>query len=925
MIRFEEPLALLLALPTALLLWRWGRAPGRVLLLRACTAAALLLAWSSPSVRTPGAGADAVVAVDLSRSMPPDAGGSAQALVRTLEKQRGRGDRVGVVVFAREAMVESAPQGEGRFAGFTQGVDPDGSDLAAALDLAGELVGPGRAGRLLLVSDGRSTGPDPSAAARRLAARGIAIDYEWIGRGDPALDLAVVSVDPPGTAGTQEPFRFTATVHTTAAVRARVILERNRKPLLESTVELQAGHNVLQLADLVEVPGVAAYDLRVEAPGDTVAENDVGRGLTRVEGPPRVLVLSPARRPSAVTEVLEAAGLPVETRRPFPPTMEALEGVGAVVLENVPAQGLGETGLAVLAQFVRDAGGGLVMTGGRESFGEGGYHRSALDRVLPVSLELREEQRTSALAMVLVLDRSGSMAMTVRDGRQKMALAAEGVVAALDMLSPRDEVALHVVDSAVHPIFHMRPAGAGLPRAEVLSLRSEGGGIFVGAALRAARDEVMASRNPTRHLVLFSDAADSEEPDDYRQTLADLRTKEVTVSVIGLGAPTDRDGALLEEIARLGGGRMHFVEDAMSLPRIFSQETIAVARSSFVRRPTPVARAGDSAALGLSPSGGLPTLGGYNVTYARPEAGMALRTADDKGAPVLAFWQHGAGRAVAFTAEADGPSTGELRDWGGYRAALEQMVRWTLRRRPAGGIDAVARAHREGHLLRTTLDLAPGDVPAGATARLVVLSGDAREPPVELPLSWEDDGRLGSSWPLPRSGTYHPVFTVGGEVLRAPPVALSYSVEMEPGRAAAGRELLARLARLSGGRERHGARGFFDEASAAVGTLRLRLPLLAAALALFFLEIVARRTWPGRRAVEPRVEAGGRGAAPGPGTAEPQASPASGAAAGRAEAPEPGEPAAPASEGEPGSGSRGADLEAALRKARDRARQRLGK
>ncbi|HSP78541.1 MAG TPA: VWA domain-containing protein, partial [Myxococcaceae bacterium] len=640
------------------------------------------------------AGSDVVVVVDRSRSMPAEAGRVASELVGLLESQRRTGDRVGVLSFGREARVEQPLSETGRFGGFTRPVDAEASELSAALDAAGGMIPPGRTGRVLVVSDGRATGADARGAARRLAARGIAVDFRQVAREDAPLDLAVVSLDVPAAVAVREPFQLTGVVHATAATEGTVRLERNGRVLVRGPFAFYPGPNLLPLRDLVEEPGLVAYRLVVEAPGDGVVENDEGRAVLRVEGPPRVLLLT-EKPEGTLARSLREAGLLLEVREPFPVTLDALDGVGVVVLEDVDASRLGEPGLGALAAYGEQAGGGLVMTGGRQSFGEGGYRRSVLEPLLPVSLEVREEQRRAAVAISVLMDCSCSMGVRVPDGRTKMELAAEGVVGALTLLNAKDEVSVHMVDTEAHEVFPLSPVESGLPLEEVSRGFSGGGGIYVGEALRVGREEILRSDKATRHVLLFSDAADSEEPDDYRKTLEALRGERVTVSVIGLGTPGDSDAELLREIAAEGGGRVYFAEDAMSLPRIFSQETLMVARASFVEEPTMLEPAADLPLLGRLPAVGLPQLGGYNLTYPRPRASVALRTLDDNAAPVLALWPRGAGRVVAFTAEVDGAYTGELRTWRGLRAALEGMVRWAMGGAGDEG-EAVARSERRG-------------------------------------------------------------------------------------------------------------------------------------------------------------------------------------------------------------------------------------
>ncbi|RKH12672.1 VWA domain-containing protein [Corallococcus sp. CA053C] len=835
---FSLPQAWLLLLPLGLFLWRYGRRPGPPMVLRWVLLVLGVGALAGPELRLANAGSDVAVVVDRSRSMPLDVDRVAQELVSLVESQRRPGDRVGVITFGREARVESPLSDVGRFGGFTRPVDAEASDLSAALDAAGALIPPERTGRVLVVSDGRATGADARGATRRLAARGIAVDYRQVSRPEPALDVAVVSLDVPATVSVREPFQFSAVVQATAAVTGTVRLERDGRVLVKGPFDFKPGPNLLPLRDLLEAPGLVHYRLTVEASGDGVPENDVGLGVLRVEGPPRVLLLTPQPK-GTLAKALGTTGMEVDVRAPFKLSLDALDGVGVVVLENVDANALGETGLNVLADYVDQAGGGLVMTGGRSSFGEGGYRRSPVEPLLPVSLEMREEQRRASVAMSVLMDSSCSMGVQVPDGRTKMELAAEGVTAALTLLNGSDEASIHMVDTEPHEIFPLSPVSDGLPLNKVASGFSGGGGIYVDVALRTARKEILRSDKPTRHVVLFSDAADSEQPGDYQETLAALRQENVTVSVIGMGTPTDSDAELLREVARRGGGRIYFAEDVMSLPRIFSQETLAVARATFVDEPASLEAAPDLPLLGPLPTQGLPQVGGYNLTYLKPRANVALRTLDTNAAPLLALWPHGAGRVVAFTAEVDGKYTGGLREWGALRATLEAMVRWSMGS-AAPKEDAVVRSERQGNVLRVTLDLPPGAPMPGALPTAVLLAGDGRSG-VEKPLHWEDEDRLVAEYPLTGSGTWHPVVKWAGRVLRAPPVTLPYAPEFEPGSTKEGLKLLRALAAVGGGQERLSMTGLFQEAPESEGRVALAPWLVAFALALLLSEVAVRR------------------------------------------------------------------------------------
>jgi len=916
------PQALLLLLPLGLFLWLSARLKGPAMGLRVALVVLLVLALARPEWRLRSAGSDVVVVVDRSRSMPPRADATSDELIRLLEPQRRAGDRLGVISFGREPRVESPLGADTRFGGFTAAIDGEASNLSAALDAAGDLIPPDRSGRVLVISDGRASGLDARAAARRLAARGIPVDTRWLGREDVSLDVAVSSLAVPPAVAAKEPFLLTATLKATAPADATLVLLRNGKPLVKTPRALAEGATVLTFRDLVDAPGLVTYELRVDAPGDGVVENDVGRAVVRVEGPPRVLLLTDQPQ-GTLAKALAAANMNVEVRAPFAVTMDALDGVGAVVLEDVEAGRLSEPGLHVLAQYVKEAGGGLVMTGGRHSFGEGGYRKSPVEDVLPVSLEIREEQRKAAVAMSIIMDCSCSMGVRVPDGRTKMELAAEGVVGALQLLNPADEASVHMVDTEDHPIFSMQPVAVGLPLDKVARGFSGGGGIYIGVGLRVAKKEILASEKATRHVLLFSDAADSEEPDDYRRTISDLTAEGVTVSVIGMGSPSDSDAALLREIAARGNGRMYFAEDVTSLPRIFSQETIAVARSSFVEEATATELAADLSQLGKLPTASAPGLGGYNLTYLRPQASVGLRTTDDNQAPVLAFWPRGTGRVVALMGEVDGKNTGEFRGWAGQRALLEQSVRWVM---PplATQLDAVARASLVGNDLHVTLDFDPNAPPPAGTPTLVLLSGDARQAPLELPMRWEDEDRVGAHWVLPGSGTWHPVVRLGDRLFRAPPVTLPWVPEFEPAPVKEGKALLAAVAHAGGGIERLAMVGLFKEAVESEAAVPLAPWLVAVAVVVLLGEVFVRRFLSGPRTARrkkpaPALVGAASPAVPSaPRAPPPRASPAAPPtrAVADAAAPPPAD-AAPADKPK--------DVLSALAQARDRAKKRTGR
>lgn len=344
----------------------------------------------------------------------------------------------------------------------------------------------------------------------------------------------------------------------------------------------------MRLADRLSTPGCSAYEMTITPQNDPIPENNRAVSFLEVTGGNGVLLLSGYDR-DPLAPFLEAQGFRVQQ----PPGLNRLDarhlsGVGLVIINNLSASSVPPDFLHALDYYVREQGGGLLMCGGRHSFGSGGYFSSPIDELLPVSMEMKKDKMKLMTAMSIVLDRSGSMSCSVPGGKTKMDLANAGTCQTISLLSDQDLISVHAVDSEPHPIVTLSSLGPNRKKmiSSVSRIASMGGGIFIGAGLKAGWRELQRSVAGTRHLLLFADADDSEEPADYRETLKEMVKEGATVSVIALGTEKSADAGLLREIAELGRGRIFFCDRPGDIPGIFAQETVSVARAAFIRERT---------------------------------------------------------------------------------------------------------------------------------------------------------------------------------------------------------------------------------------------------------------------------------------------------------------------------------------------------
>ena len=840
---FASPLWLLLAVPLALAFVRWRPSTRAVGALRVAALLALLLALARLELVLPSRQGTVVIVADRSASMPTEADAREREIVRDLETSRGT-SHVGVVSFGRTANVEVAPDG-GRFTAFQGESGADASSLREGLDTALGLIPPDSSGRIVVVSDGRWSGRDPSASALAAADRGIAIDYRLVERA-AASDTAVESIDAPGSVATGEAFLVATTIHSPVAQEATITLRRGDTVIAEGKQRLATGANRITFRDRAGRAGVQAYTLEVRGAGaDPQPENNTAKFLVGVSGPKPVLVISGSDKSQFAT-LLSASGVQVEARRRAEWTLDDLSRYSAVVLENVAADVVGPSGMETLAAWV-ESGGALMVTGGTSSFAPGGYFRSPLDRLLPVSLEMRREHRKLDLSIVVAMDRSGSMAMPAGGGKTKMDLANLAAVQVVDLLGPNDEVGVVAVDSASHIIVQLdKLEGRPEIRNKILSVDSAGGGIFIYEALATAAKMMISAHAPTRHIILFADADDSEEPGDYKTLLEKCQKGGITVSVIGLGTERDSDADLLKDIARRGGGRCYFSADPLQLPRIFAQDTFVVARSAFVQDVTPIHPTPALVSLTGRPFASIPRLGGYNLTYLRPGATTAVMTEDEYHAPIVAAWQVGLGRVLAYTGEVDGQYTGEIAKWSDVGAFHASLVRWVAGAAASLPNDMLVRQRVENGAARIELDLDPEreSTPITHPPRVVTLTGHPGAVPktANAEMRWATPDRLEMEVQLEDAATSLSTVAVDGiGHMSLPPVCAPYSPEHLLVDPAVGRANMQQLARATGGRERIAVGDVWRDLPKRKRSMPLRSWLVAAAMLLLLMEVLERR------------------------------------------------------------------------------------
>jgi uncharacterized membrane protein len=713
-IRFDQPVWLLLLIPALLLTFvphlatrrRMGATRRRAALaLRTILLSALVLALAGFQLVLPVDRLATVFVVDLSDSVGTDGREDALAFLRETLDVMPEGDQAGIVAFGKDALVERLPEELREIDSLRSTPLRAATDIGAALRLAAALFPDAAQKRIVLISDGNDTTGRGQREAALAASRGIQIETKVIGLVD-SDEVLVERLTTPSTARLGEAIPVSAVVSSSVAQAATVRLFLNGQLVSTLGVDLRQGTNTINFscpsppeACVLRATEAGFYRFRVvvEAARNTFSQNDRADSNTIVKGEPRTLVLRGDEVVATeLVSALQAEGQIVESIIPeaLPTDLGSLLNYDSIVLVDVPRMRFTDDQLEALQTFVRDLGRGLVMVGGPSAYGAGGYTKTPVEEALPVDMGVRSREKEPDIALVVVIDKSGSMdachCNTFNGGMgggggqlqgvRKTDIGKEAILRAAAALTARDEFGVVAFDQTAHWVINTKPLGETGDVAGQLGGIVPNGQTNIFSGLEQAVDSLEDATATRRHIILLTDGWSTSG--EYDDILARMKAAGITLSTVGAGGGSN---PFLESLAKSGGGRFYAAANVASIPDIFLKETQQVAGQQIVEEAFfPIQTSTSPILRGLED--GLPRLLGYNGTTIKSAAQLVLVSARDD--PILAQWQYGLGRSVAWTSDSTGRWAKNWVGWPGFSRFFTQLVSWTFPGDETDGIEA---------------------------------------------------------------------------------------------------------------------------------------------------------------------------------------------------------------------------------------------
>jgi uncharacterized membrane protein len=702
-IRFIHPgylLLLLIVIPAIFYIFRKRnpRPPKLSLVLKTSSAVLLILAISGLQVAEGKRNTAVVFVVDRSQSVAPiDKSGileNISGIVSNLSQE----DEAGVVVFGKEAVIEHRLQKNLKISDIQSTPAAAGTNISKGLSLARSMLAskPEFSRHIVLFSDGNQTSGDALKEAAISAMEGITIDSAPLATAAESSGrrLFLYECNGPESVRLDEPFEIEISLRGSKGMDANLQVFRDSAIVSTRRQQLSGDLETFIISDQIRTPGFHHYQVKIQGTDKSRPDdNDESGCIVYAHG--RTRVLHVADRPNGfLTQILKNQGFELvrSDSRSAPKTLQDFSPYDAIILDNVPVSAFSEDQMRALAEHTERYAGGLIMIGGSGSFGPGGYSGTPVEKALPVDMALRSREKKPALALMLVLDKSGSMGMEQRK-ISKLDMAKEAVLQLSEMLNSGDTLGIIAFDRSPQEV---RQLGGGVDRASISgSLRtiSAGGGTAILPAVEMAYDRLNSSPAEKKHILLLSDGqADQAE---RKPLAARVAGSNVVFSTVGVGADVDR--ALMQKLAESAHGRAYFTDTGMDLPEIFKREGMLISGKWLVERTFVPHQQAEHEVLRSLGTSGFPAMSGYVAVTPKKLSEIPL-VADNED-PILVCGRYGLGKTLTFMSDLSSPWTQQFVQWQHFASLWAQMVRWAARGVQSDVLHAQIKAEDESAIV----------------------------------------------------------------------------------------------------------------------------------------------------------------------------------------------------------------------------------
>jgi len=630
----------------------------------------LILSLSGMHLRTYVDITTTIFTVDLSESMRNKQDEVKMFIDKSLE-YTSENDRVGVVTFGQRSEIENAVSDDLKMIEFQTNPGEEFTNIEDSLKLARGIIPDNTKKRIVLLTDGEENIGNSLNKSNLLKYNDVELKVYKVDKIDRP-EVQLTNVDIPRALYQNQRFNIVANIYSNIKTKSKLTLYADRQVVGQEEVTIEKGENKFVFEDVATEGGFKPYKIVIEPDEDTILQNNTYSAFTEVEGTAKILLVDGENDGGReIYKILTSAKIDVDyvKDREVPRTLPELLKYKAIVMSDVSLENINNDYINILRNYVRDYGGGLVVTGGENSYALGGYYQTPLEEILPVNMEMKIKGEVPNLGLMLVIDKSGSMEGSLEFS--KIELAKEAAVRALDSLRIKDKIGVIAFDGSVQWVVDLSNVDKKEDIKNAIGTIRAGGGTSILPALDEAYLKLKDVDTKLKHVILLTDGY--AEREGYSELIENMQESGITISTVAVGEGADI--ALLESIAREGKGRYYQVDEYSNIPKIFTKETFLAAKT-YINNRKFVPKVGSYHDIINPFMNGIPELDGYIGASSKDRAEVILWS--DKEDPILAAWQYGLGNSVAWTSDINGKWTSDYLTSEEGQQFFRNMIEWTI-------------------------------------------------------------------------------------------------------------------------------------------------------------------------------------------------------------------------------------------------------
>lgn len=602
-----------------------------------------------------------IFVVDMSDSLK-DKQDEMETYLKNLIANMPKGNEYGMVAFGKDATVEQFVTSNKNFISLNTDVVSHATNIEDAVATAISMFPEDGGKRIVLISDGLQNEGEISELKGNLLANNIEFDWTLI-QSEIEKEVYVSDLSVPNQIQIGDTFYVTVSIYSTKQTNATIYLYSGSDIKGSKEVSLQKGENQFVFSDTAVDSGIASYKVRIDTEDDTLALNNEYVTFAQVTDRAKVLLVEGyAGQSEQFQEVLKSANVDFTVCTPgfVPNTLQELNKYKEVIFLDVYADDLREGFMDILEPYVKDYAGGFICIGGSNSYVLGNYRDTAIETVLPVDMDLTNDREVPKMAMVMVIDHSGSMQDSLGGAFSALDLAKTSSSKAVENLRNTDDVGVLIFDDKFQWIYELSSASDKETVQEKIGSITIGGGTSIFPALNQAVQSLENSDATFKHIVLLTDGQDGYR--QYQSLIQKINDNNITLSTVAVGSGADT--GMLQSLANVCGGRYYYTDLNNDMPRIFAQEVFLSTKSYLMNETFMPVLASNHKIMDHVFTNGVRALNGYVATSAKSTATVILKS--HKGDPILATWQYGLGKTVAFTSDGEFNWTKNYADFEDY-------------------------------------------------------------------------------------------------------------------------------------------------------------------------------------------------------------------------------------------------------------------